>query len=394
MNIVVSVKQIPDPAVPGELNAGPHAQARGQAHPRRVRQLRRRDGAAARRTRPAGARSRSSRWRRTARCPDSGPRWPWARPRRSSSPTTRCTAPTRSTTAKVLAKCVERAGEVDLVLTATESTDGYTGTVPEQVAELLDWPSVTFAKHIEIADGTAKVQRQTEAGYDEVEAPLPAVVSVTAGVVEPRYPSFKGIMAAKTKPVDEVTVADLGLGADRSVGPAQPGDRVGRGGAGPRGRRDHRGRRRRRTRRSSTSSRSSRSSEPEGLRHGTVKIWVFAESPTATSRPPHARAAHQGAARSATPSRPCTRARTPTPSRRSSARTARPKVVHRRPRRRPARRRRRRRDRRRRRGRQQPDAILFAQSYDGRDALGRLSVKLEPDGADQQHRASRSTATR
>lgn len=118
------------------------------------------------------------------------------------------------TTAKVLAKCVERAGEVDLVITATESTDGYSGTIPVQVAELLDWPSLTFTKEIEIADAKAKVQRQTEAGYDVVEAALPAVVSVTAGVVEPRYPSFKGIMAAKSKPVDQVTTADLGLGAD------------------------------------------------------------------------------------------------------------------------------------------------------------------------------------
>jgi electron transfer flavoprotein beta subunit len=118
------------------------------------------------------------------------------------------------TTAKVLAKAVERAGEVDLVITATEATDGYTGTIPAQVAELLDWPSLTFTKEIEIADSKAKVQRQTEAGYDVVEAALPAVVSVTAGVVEPRYPSFKGIMAAKSKPVDQVTTADLGLGAD------------------------------------------------------------------------------------------------------------------------------------------------------------------------------------
>src|SRR5207237_1851806 len=74
-------------------------------------------------------------------------------------------------TAKVLAKSVERAGDVDLVLTATESSDGYTGTVPAQVAELLGWPAVTFAKHVEIADGKVKVQRQTEAGYDMVEAP-------------------------------------------------------------------------------------------------------------------------------------------------------------------------------------------------------------------------------
>ena len=79
-------------------------------------------------------------------------------------------------TAKVLAAAIKRA-EPDLVLTATESTDGYTGTVPEQIAALLGLPSVTFAKHIEVADGTVKVQRQTEAGYDEVECPLPAVVS-------------------------------------------------------------------------------------------------------------------------------------------------------------------------------------------------------------------------
>ena len=115
------------------------------------------------------------------------------------------------TTAKVLAKAIERVGGTDLVIAATESTDGYTGTVPEQVAELLGLPSVTFAKHVEVADGVLKVRRQTEEGYDEVTCPLPAVVSVTAGVVEPRYPSFKGIMAAKSKPVDAVTAADLGV---------------------------------------------------------------------------------------------------------------------------------------------------------------------------------------
>jgi electron transfer flavoprotein beta subunit len=117
----------------------------------------------------------------------------------------------------VLAAAIKRAEGTDLILTATESSDGYTGTVPEQLAELLALPSVTFAKQIEVADGSVKIQRQTESGYDDVEAPLPAVVSVTAGVVEPRYPSFKGIMAAKSKPVDQVTVADLGLDAG-SVG--------------------------------------------------------------------------------------------------------------------------------------------------------------------------------
>jgi electron transfer flavoprotein beta subunit len=128
-------------------------------------------------------------------------------------------------TAKVLAKAIERAEAADLVLTATESTDGYTGTIPEQVAALLGRPSVTFAKHVEVADGTVKVQRQTELGYDEVEAPLPAVVSVTAGVVEPRYPSFKGIMAAKSKPVDQLTLADLGIDP-ATVGSAGAGQEI------------------------------------------------------------------------------------------------------------------------------------------------------------------------
>ena len=113
-------------------------------------------------------------------------------------------------TAKVLAKAIERVG-ADLIIAATESTDGYTGTTPVQVAELLGLPSISFAKKVETDGTTVKVERQTEAGYDEVECPLPCLVTVTAGVVEPRYPSFKGIMAAKGKPVEELTVADLGL---------------------------------------------------------------------------------------------------------------------------------------------------------------------------------------
>jgi electron transfer flavoprotein beta subunit len=115
------------------------------------------------------------------------------------------------TTAKVLAAAVQRLGGADLVIAATESSDGYTGTVPEQMAEVLGLPSVTFAKKVTIDGATLRADRQTEAGYDEVTCPLPAVISVTAGVVEPRYPSFKGIMAAKSKPVDTVTAADLGV---------------------------------------------------------------------------------------------------------------------------------------------------------------------------------------
>ncbi len=106
---------------------------------------------------------------------------------------------------------VNKLGGADLVIAATESSDGYTGTVPEQLAEVLGLPSVTFAKKVSVDGGTLKVDRQTEAGYDEVTCPLPALISVTAGVVEPRYPSFKGIMAAKSKPIDTVTAADLGV---------------------------------------------------------------------------------------------------------------------------------------------------------------------------------------
>jgi electron transfer flavoprotein beta subunit len=119
-------------------------------------------------------------------------------------------------TAKVLAAAIRRVSP-DLILCATESSDGYTGTTPVQLAELLSLPSITFAKSITIDGTTVKVERQTETGYDEVTAPLPALLTVTAGVVEPRYASFKGIMAAKSKPVEVLSVADLALAGE--VGP-------------------------------------------------------------------------------------------------------------------------------------------------------------------------------
>src|SRR5215218_230321 len=80
-------------------------------------------------------------------------------------------------TAKVLAAAAKRLGDADLIITGTESSDGYTGTVPEQIAEVLGLPSVTFAKSVKVEGGVLKVNRQTEAGYDEVECTLPAVVS-------------------------------------------------------------------------------------------------------------------------------------------------------------------------------------------------------------------------
>src|SRR6185503_634721 len=113
-------------------------------------------------------------------------------------------------TAKVLAAAIKRQ-EFDLVLSGVESTDGYTGTLPMAVAEFLDIPSATFARHLEVKDGAIRVERQTEAGYDVVQSPLPALVTLTAGANEPRYPTLKGIMQAKQKPTDTLSLADLGL---------------------------------------------------------------------------------------------------------------------------------------------------------------------------------------
>jgi electron transfer flavoprotein beta subunit len=127
-------------------------------------------------------------------------------------------------TAKVLAKALQRVN-ADLILAATESTDGYTGTLPVQVAQLLGLPSITFAKGVRVEDGKVLVDRQTEAGYDEVTCPLPALVTVTAGVVEPRYPSFKGIMAAKSRPIEQLKVADLDL-APEQVGWSGAGQEI------------------------------------------------------------------------------------------------------------------------------------------------------------------------
>jgi electron transfer flavoprotein beta subunit len=113
------------------------------------------------------------------------------------------------TTARVLAAVIGRR-DFDLVIAGTESTDGYSGVVPQMVAEILGVPALTYATHVETAEGSVTIHRQTAAGYDVVESSLPAVVSVTAGVVEPRYPTFKGIMDAKKKPIETLSMGDLG----------------------------------------------------------------------------------------------------------------------------------------------------------------------------------------
>jgi len=124
-------------------------------------------------------------------------------------------------TSLALAKAVEHVGDVDLVLLGSESSDARMSVVPAMLAERLGRPQLTFAKEVTVGDGTVSIKRLTDDGYTVVEASLPAVVSVVEKINEPRYPSFKGIMAAKKKPVETLSLADLGI---------EPGD-VGLGGA-------------------------------------------------------------------------------------------------------------------------------------------------------------------
>jgi electron transfer flavoprotein beta subunit len=113
----------------------------------------------------------------------------------------------------------------DLVICATESTDGYTGMVPGGIAQLLGLPALTFAREIEINGDTCTIHRVTPTGYQVVEAKLPVVVTIASGAYTPRYPSMKGIMASKKKPLVVKSIADLGLSASE-VGEAGARERV------------------------------------------------------------------------------------------------------------------------------------------------------------------------
>ena len=115
-------------------------------------------------------------------------------------------------TATVLAAAIGRK-PFDLVVGGVESTDGATGTMPMALAELLGVPSATFARRVVAGDGRVSIERQTESGHDLVECALPALVTVTAGAAAPRYPSVKDGILAKRKPIERLSLADLGLGA-------------------------------------------------------------------------------------------------------------------------------------------------------------------------------------
>jgi len=120
-------------------------------------------------------------------------------------------------TSLALAKAISKAqesGPIDLVLLGSESSDARMSVVPAMLAERLGLPQLTFAKEVTSnGSGSISIKRLTDDGYQVVEASTPAVVSVVEKINEPRYPSFKGIMAAKKKPVETYGLADLGVDA-------------------------------------------------------------------------------------------------------------------------------------------------------------------------------------
>ena len=116
-------------------------------------------------------------------------------------------------TSLVLAEAIKKIGTPDIVLTGMASTDGTMAVVPAMLAERLGLPQVTYASELTVDGGTAKIRRDGDTASETIESSLPALISVTDQINEPRYPSFKGIMAAKKKPVETWSLADLGVDA-------------------------------------------------------------------------------------------------------------------------------------------------------------------------------------
>jgi electron transfer flavoprotein beta subunit len=113
-------------------------------------------------------------------------------------------------TSYALAQVLRQTG-FDLVICGSESTDARMGVMAAMLAERLDVPQVSLVSKVDIDGSAIHVRRVSDDGYFEVEASLPAVMSVVEKINEPRYPSFKGIMAAKKKPVQTMSLADAGI---------------------------------------------------------------------------------------------------------------------------------------------------------------------------------------
>jgi electron transfer flavoprotein beta subunit len=119
-------------------------------------------------------------------------------------------------TSLVLAKAIEKAGsenKVDLVMCGMASTDASGSVVPAMLAERLDLPQVTFASVVETQGDQVRIKRDSDTATEVIGATMPLVMSVTDQTGEARYPSFKGIMAAKKKPLETWSLADIGVDA-------------------------------------------------------------------------------------------------------------------------------------------------------------------------------------
>ena len=118
-------------------------------------------------------------------------------------------------TGYVLAEALKKLHPWDVVLFGMQATDARGGQVPAVVAGLLGLPSVQYVTKLDLAEGAAKAHRLTKSGYNVIECKLPAVFMITKACNEPRYPSLKGIMAAKRKETAEWHLADIGVPADQ-----------------------------------------------------------------------------------------------------------------------------------------------------------------------------------
>ena len=118
-------------------------------------------------------------------------------------------------TSNVLSELAKKV-DADIIIFGTESTDGYSGVVPQQVSRILNLPCISYVKNIEI-DDKVTLTKQTIEGSEKINLPSKCVISVTASGVEPRYPNFKDIMAAKNKPVEIISLNDIQYTAEQNM---------------------------------------------------------------------------------------------------------------------------------------------------------------------------------
>jgi len=115
-------------------------------------------------------------------------------------------------TSLILAKVIQRINP-DLILCGTESTDARMSVIPSMLSERLELPQLSFAGEVNVSADQVSIKRVTDEGVDSMNSPMPVIVSVIEKINEPRYPSFKGIMAAKKKTIEVLSLADLGVSA-------------------------------------------------------------------------------------------------------------------------------------------------------------------------------------